>query len=316
MIDTYGRDINYMRVSITDRCNLRCVYCMPGDGIEKRSHLDIMSFEEIEEVVGAAATLGISKVRITGGEPLVRRGVTGLCAAIKRIEGINELALTTNGVMLDGMAEELKAAGVDRVNISLDTLQPEKFTRITRCGRLEDTLRGIRAAMKTGLGPVKINCVLMGGVNDDEIADFVALTRHYPVQVRFIELMPIGGGEEFGAGAFLPDDEVLKRVPELRPIGGSGVARVYALPDAPGTVGLISPLSNHFCDRCSRLRLTPDGFLKPCLHSSEEISVRNLHGEELLGALRTAIAHKPARHGALSGTEHSEAGRDMSRIGG
>ncbi len=318
MTDGYGRDIHYLRLSVTDLCNLRCRYCMPEEGIQKHTHMENLSFEEIVEVARAASELGFRKIRITGGEPLIRRGIVELCAAIKAIGGVEELALTTNGLLLPGLAPGLRAAGVDRVNISLDTLNEAKYRSITRCGELSGALDGIRAAFAAGLLPVKLNFVLMGGVNDDEIADFVELTRRYPLEVRFIELMPIGGGEDFGELAFISASAVLERCGELRPLtaGDGGVARLYALPGARGRVGLIRPLSDHFCGECNRLRLTPDGKLKPCLHSSEEINVRGLAGQELKEAIRTAVAHKPHRHAALSGVDMSQAGRDMNQIGG
>ncbi|MEG1632590.1 MAG: GTP 3',8-cyclase MoaA [Oscillospiraceae bacterium] len=316
MLDKFGREIDYLRISVTDRCDFRCTYCMPEAGVCKQSHLDILSFEEIEEIARAAVSLGIKKIRVTGGEPLVRQGIVRLCAALAAIPGVLDLSLTTNAALLADKAQALRDAGVCRVNISLDTLNAAKFRQITRCGELSDTLSGIRAAVLCGMD-VKLNCVLIGGVNDDEIPDFVELSRHYPFEVRFIELMPIGGAAYFGEEAFLPCSVVPKRVPELRPAERTdGVARLFALPRAAGTVGLISPLSDRFCACCNRIRLTSDGKLKPCLHSSEEIPVRGLHGEALLAALRTAIMHKPAQHIELSGTEASEAGRSMNQIGG
>ncbi|MDO4553294.1 MAG: GTP 3',8-cyclase MoaA [Bacillota bacterium] len=319
MKDHYGREIDYLRISVTDRCDLRCIYCMPEEGIEKQGHMSILSFEEIEEIVRAAVSLGVGKLRVTGGEPLVRKGVEKLCAALAAIDGVKELAMTTNAVRLSAMAAKLKEAGVSRLNVSLDTLKPDRYRRITRCGSLDHALQGIRAAWEQGL-PVKLNCVLLGGVNDDEIESFVELTRKRPIQVRFIELMPMGE-DKAGGGAFLPCSTVLERVPALRPFRPlapekKGVARLYALPGAAGQVGLISPLSDCFCQSCDRLRLTPDGKLKPCLHSSEEISLRGLHGEALAAAIREAVQSKPLRHPGLSQEVRSPAGRDMNQIGG
>lgn len=318
MIDKYGRKMEYLRVSVTDRCNYRCIYCMPEDGVEKFCHSDMLSFEEIIEIVKAAVSLGTKKVRITGGEPLVRRGIASLCKGISEIEGVQELSMTTNASLLAPMAQELYDSGIHRINISLDTLKPEKFGRLTRKGTLSDVLEGIRAALKCGMNPVKINTVLIGGFNDDEIEDMVSLIMDYPIHVRFIELMPIGHATEFGQEAYLPIDTVLERIPQLVPVKGetAAVAKLYTLPNAKGKVGLISPVSNHFCSECNRLRLTSDGKLKPCLHSSHEIPVRGLHGGELIQAIEKAVGLKPERHGELSAINRSESARDMNKIGG
>lgn len=314
MRDQFDREISYLRVSITDLCNLRCKYCMP-DGVCQKRHEDILSFEELVEIVAAAAQLGIQKVRITGGEPLVRRGCVELVRMIAGIPGIEEVVMTTNGTLLGCYARDLKKAGLSRVNVSLDSLKPEKYAAITGGGRLSDALEGLSAAFDAGLTPVKVNTVLIGGFNDDEITDFVELTRRMPVELRFIELMPMGGA--FGRNAYLPGDRVLEMVPELRPVPyDSGVARLYRLPEGEGSVGLISPLSRHFCGACNRLRLTSEGNLKPCLHSSQEISVRGKHGQELLETLRLAIHEKPKMHGTLDAEHMSEAGRSMNTIGG
>lgn len=316
MKDYYGREITYLRISVTDRCNLRCIYCMPGEGIAKQSHCDILSLEEIAEIAREAVGLGIRKIRITGGEPLVRRGILSLFQELASLPDLSELAFTTNGTLLAPMAKEIKAAGVDRVNISLDTLNPDKYRRITRLGRLEDALFGIHAAMEAGLTPLKINTVLIGGFNDDEIPDLVALTQQYPIELRFIELMPIGHVSPFGAEAYLPCGTVLERVPRLQPAEKSGVAELYRLPGAVGSVGLIRPISHLFCGECNRIRLTSDGYLKPCLFSTEEIPLRGLHGEALRKQLETAIAHKPAQHGVLTAMKHAGSARDMNQIGG
>ncbi len=316
MRDTLGREITYLRISLTDRCNLRCVYCMPPEGVNKREHRAILSLEEMEEIAREAAALGVRKIRLTGGEPLVRRGILSLCRRLRDIPQLEELTLTTNGVLLPGMAAELKAAGVDRVNISLDTLDPEKYRRITRGGCLEEALAGLQAARAAGLTPLKLNCVLIGGFNDDEIPALAALTEREPVEVRFIELMPIGDTAGFGPEAYLPCQTVLERLPRLEPVEGAGVAERFRLPGAAGTVGLIRPLSRCFCAQCDRIRLTADGRLKPCLHSREEISVRGLHGPALRRRLEQAILRKPARHGELSASVRSSSARDMNRIGG
>lgn len=317
MKDQFDREITYLRVSITDRCNLRCRYCMPADGVCKVNHQEILRYEEILEIVAMAAELGVKKVRVTGGEPLVRLGCADLCAGISRIPGIQEVVITTNGILLEQQAEALHRAGVKRVNVSLDTMNPEKYRSITGGGDIHRVLRGIEAARKVGMTPIKINTVLMGGFNDGEIPEFVEMTREHPIELRFIELMPMGPGAEFGEDAYLPGQTVLDRVPELRPLPeDGGVARLYQLPGAAGRVGLISPLSRHFCGTCNRLRLTSEGALKPCLHSSQEIPLRGLHGDALREAMVSAILAKPKMHGALDAHHRSQAGRNMNTIGG
>ncbi|MCD8100652.1 MAG: GTP 3',8-cyclase MoaA [Oscillospiraceae bacterium] len=317
MLDSYGRKIEYLRISITDRCNYRCVYCMPPEGVEKMEHCDMLTLEEIEEIARAFVRLGVKKLRLTGGEPLARKGLVDLCRRLGAIEGVEDISLTTNASLLAPVAAQLREAGVRRVNVSLDTLDAEKFKKITRVGRLSDAIEGIRAALAVGMSPVKLNTVLIGGFNDDEIPALVGLTRLYPVDVRFIELMPIGHTTEFGAEAYLPCSVVLERVPELTPAGtDGGVAKLYTLPDALGRVGLISPLSSHFCAECNRMRLTSDGKLKPCLHSRQEIPVRGLHGEELEAAIKNAILCKPQMHVELSAEHRSESARNMNQIGG
>lgn len=319
MTDGYGRKIEYLRMSVTDACNLKCVYCMPPDGMKECPCRQAMSADEFVEIARAAAGLGMKKLRITGGEPLVRDDIVPLVRRLGEIPGIEDMSLTTNATLLAPMARELYEAGIHRINISLDTLNAEKYEKITRGGLLADALDGIRAALEAGMSPVKLNTVLIGGFNDDEIEALAALTMSCPVQLRFIELMPIGDTKgEFSADAYLPVGTVLDRLPQLEPVPGErhAVARLYKLPDAEGKIGLISPLSNHFCAECNRLRLTADGCLKPCLHSAEEIPVRGLHGKELRDAILTAVSHKPEKHVALSATERSEAKRSMYRIGG
>ncbi len=319
MIDGYGRKIEYLRMSVTDACNLRCVYCMPPDGMKECPCRSAMSAEEFVEIAREAASLGMKKLRITGGEPLVRRDILPLVRSLGSIEGIEDMSLTTNATLLAPMARELFDAGIRRINISLDTLDEKKYEKITRGGSLSDALSGIRAALDAGMSPVKLNTVLIGGFNDDEIGALAELTLRHPVQLRFIELMPIGDTQgEFDERAYLPDGAVLERLPQLEPVPCErhSVARLYKLPGAMGEIGLISPLSNHFCAECNRLRLTADGCLKPCLHSAEEIPVRGLRGQELRNAILGAVSHKPEKHAALSATERSEAKRSMYRIGG
>ena len=319
MIDGYGRKIEYLRMSVTDACNLRCVYCMPPDGMKECPCRTAMSADEFVEIAREAASLGMKKLRITGGEPLVRSDILHLVRELGSIDGIEDMSLTTNATLLAPMARGLYDAGIHRINISLDTLDAAKYEKITRGGRLADAVDGIHAALEAGMSPVKLNTVLIGGFNDDEIAPLAELTLRYPVQLRFIELMPIGDtGGEFDAGAYLPGSAVPERLPQLEPVPSErhSVARLYRLPGAVGEVGLISPLSDHFCAECNRLRLTADGCLKPCLHSAEEIPVRGLHGQELRDAILRAVSHKPEKHAALSATERSEAKRSMYRIGG
>ena len=314
MKDLFGREITYLRISITDLCNLRCRYCMP-EGICRKRHEDILSYEEITEIVTAAARLGIKKVRVTGGEPLVRHDCAELCRMLAAVPGIEEVDITTNGTLLAPRAAALRAAGVKRINLSIDSLVGEKYASITGGGCLEDVLAGLRAAAEAGFSPVKLNCVLIGGFNDDEIPAFVELTRREPIELRFIELMPMGG--RFGPEAYLPVSAVLARVPALTPLpDDEGVARLYRLPGGTGRVGLIAPISRHFCATCNRLRLTSEGALKPCLHSDREIRIRGLHGDELTETIRRAIREKPQKHGVLDAAHESGAGRSMNTIGG
>lgn len=317
MIDNYGRDINYIRISVTELCNLRCKYCMPEEGIPKRNHDEMMTAEETIDAAKAAVSLGINKIRITGGEPLVKRGIVKLCREIAQIDGLRELCITTNGTLLKNFAKDLQAAGVNRLNISLDTLDPEKFREITRLGELQDVLDGIEAAFDAGFEKIKLNVVLMGGFNDDEIEDFTTLTEERPLEVRFIELMPIGGGIGFDKAKFISCTEVLQRVPQLESLGVSdGVAAMYRLPGAKGRVGLIRPISCEFCEGCNKIRLTADGMLKPCLHSDAEISIRGKSREDMAETMRQAILDKPQMRAALDADNPSQAGRNMNRIGG
>lgn len=317
MLDTYGREINYMRLSVTELCNLRCQYCMPEEGVCKKLHEDIMSEEEMLLAVETAASLGVKKLRITGGEPLVKKNIVSICRRAAAVDGIKEVCLTTNGTLLPQLAIPLREAGVSRVNISLDTLDESKYAFITRRGKLSEALAGIEAALDAGFEKVKINAVLIGGFNDGEIGRLAELTLKSPVDVRFIELMPMHGGGQFGPESYIPCSVVTERLPELReqPADG-GVARLYRFPGAQGSVGLISPVSAHFCAGCNRIRLTADGKLKPCLHSAEEYSIRGLDREGMREQLVRAIMAKPPFHCELSATSRSNAGRDMNQIGG
>ncbi len=314
MRDGYGRDINYLRLSVTDLCNLRCVYCMPAGGVEKRRHEDVLTVEELEEIAQSAGRCGIRKIRLTGGEPLVRRGIVDICARTAAAPGVEEVCMTTNGLLLPKMAAELRRAGLRRVNISLDTLSPERYRELTRVGNIEDAVAGLRAALDN-FETVKINAVLIGGSSEPEIRQMVNITKDTPLELRFIELMPIGECAHWPKERFLANSAVLEAVPELTPCGTSGVARLFTLPDAKGKVGLISPLSSHFCPECNRIRVTPDGRLKPCLHSAQEIELRGFHGAELDAKIKEGICAKPMRH-HLSAVSPSESLRGMSRIGG
>lgn len=326
MKDGLGRNINYLRISVTDRCNLRCRYCMPAEGIDKKGHLDMLTLEEIFEVVKVCAGLGTDKIRITGGEPLVRKGLVGLIEKITALESIKDIALTTNGVLLKEMAGDLKKAGLKRINVSLDTMDEKKYEYMTRGGNIKVVMEGMEEAVKVGLLPIKINAVLTKGFNEDEIGDFIRLTLNENIDVRFIELMPLGQAAGFAADHYLPNTVVLERFGELEPVDAvdkSSPARYYKLPGAKGRVGLINPISHKFCDYCNRIRLTADGKLKPCLHSNEEIDVRGILRDtknndkylSLQKAVSEAIRVKPEHH-TLNDLYNKPIERDMYTIGG
>ena len=316
MTDRFGRNISYLRISVTELCNLRCRYCMPEEGVCKKRHEEMLREDEMIQAVEVAASLGITKLRITGGEPLVKKNIVSICRRAAAVEGIQEVCLTTNGILLPELAEPLKEAGVKRLNISLDTLDAEKYAYITRMGSLSQAAEGIRAAMDAGFEKVKLNTVLIGGFNEDEIVPLAELTLRYPIDLRFIEMMPMVEGG-FGPEAFLPNSRVLEVLPELeaQPADG-GVAKLYRLPGALGNVGLISPVNAHFCAACNRIRLTADGKLKPCLHSAEEYSIKGLDREGMRSVMERAIYNKPAWHGELNAQNPSHAGRNMNQIGG
>ena len=370
MLDRYGRNITYLRLSVTERCNLSCRYCTPADDKSAKSDRGNILSECVDEQCGgigtadgmlttdemimavrAAASLGINKVRITGGEPLVRSDIVSICERTAAVPGIDEVCITTNGLFLPKYAGELAAAGVKHVNISLDTVDPKKYDYITgRCccqyaskssrdsaevtgtgsgiagadntikrsagaAGPERVLAGVEAALAAGFEKVKINTVLIGGFNDDETEELAGLTLRYPVDVRFIELMPMTGGV-FGPDAYIGADEVLKRLKGLQKAADNGVARMYRLPGAKGGIGLISPVSAHFCAECSRLRLTADGRIKPCLHSNVEYSILGLDEDGIRRKMEEAILAKPEMRPKLSYDNMSEAGRSMNRIGG
>lgn len=315
MLDGEGRLIEYLRLSVTDRCNCRCTYCMPAGGVPMLGHKDILSFEELTEVVTACAQLGVRKVRLTGGEPLVRRGLPELVRMIRAVPGVEELAMTTNATLLAPVAAELHHAGLDRLNVSLDTLDAARYAELTRGGSLADALAGLAAARDVGFSHTKVNCVLMGGVNDADVPRLAELARTEPIDVRFIELMPMGPCAGWPKARFVPAETVLEAVPGLVPLRRDGVAELWHAPGWVGNVGLIRPMSHRFCDGCSRIRVTADGRLKPCLHSAAEIPLRGLHGEALLAELRRGIAAKPAYH-HMDQDHASQSARDMNEIGG
>jgi GTP 3',8-cyclase len=326
--DAYNRPINYLRVSVTDRCNFRCLYCMPPDGVQLIPHEEVLRYEEIELIVRAAASLGLSKVRLTGGEPLVRLGIAELVHAIASVPGIDDLSLTTNGVLLTARAPELARAGLRRVNVSLDTLRPERFYRVTRGGDLAKVLAGIEAAQAAGLTPIKINTVVVRGLNDDEVAEIARTTLERDWHVRFIELMPLGRSADWANDGYVSTTEIKARVETLgvltpaggrAPGAGNGPARYYRLPGAQGTVGFISPVSDHFCFQCNRLRLTADGKLRPCLLRADEVDLRSALRAgaglpEVAELIARAVHLKPEGHGLAR--QESPAGRTMSQIGG
>ena len=319
--DSFQRPINYLRISVTDRCNFRCIYCTAWKEFVFLPHNEILSYEEIHAIVEAAASLGISKVRLTGGEPLARSGVTELIRMLSAIKDLDDISLTTNGVLLDRYAAELKQAGLHRVNVSLDTLDRHKFEQITGSDALDSALAGIEAAHAAGLHPIKINMVVMGGINDDEVLDFAFLTKERDWHVRFIELMPfVQNGIQFVSAQHI--QQQLASLGELEPFrapAGNGPAKYYRLPRAQGTIGFITPVSEHFCFRCNRLRLTANGKLLPCLLSSDEIDLRPaLRGQathqELKALIEQAVASKPRGHALTDMPIPSN--RQMTQMGG
>ena len=319
LCDSFQRGISYLRISVTDRCNLRCVYCMPPEGIPLVSHDDILSFEEILLIVRASVELGIDKIRITGGEPLVRTGVADLVRMISSVKGVKDISMTTNGTMLARYAEDLVHAGLHRINISLDTLKSDRFKQITRTGELSNTLKGIEAARKAGLNPIKINMVPMQGINDDEIVDFARMTLEAGWHVRFIEMMPLNRTAEF-----VPSQVLRKKIGALgmlepfHGIAGNGAARYFRLPGAAGTIGFISPVSEPFCKDCNRLRLSATGMLLPCLFSDKGTDIKtpvrnNADLEAVKNLVKAAIAAKPQNHHFVEGEPEKT---KMSKIGG
>lgn len=334
LTDLFCRSISYLRLSLTDRCNLRCMYCVTEDEsngcLSKLGHGDLLTYEELLRVVRVAVAMGITKVRLTGGEPLVRRDVLGFVRDLTRIEGLDDIRITTNGVMLERYGRELYEAGVTKVNISLDSLRRQRVAEITGVDCFDQVWRGIETVLALGFSPVKLNMVAMRRINDDEILDFARMSQRMPLQVRFIEFMPIGASSRWNADTYISSDEIMARISalgELLPLEkgrNDGPARVFRLgADAAGSLGFISPLSHHFCDRCNRLRLTSAGTLRSCLLHDEEIDLRAILREQapdaaIREALLAAIRNKPQGHQMEERLRQS--GNDchgrMSRIGG
>lgn len=330
MLDKYSREINYLRVSITDRCNLHCVYCRPKEGISLQGHEDILRYEEITRVVSIAVKMGLIKVRVTGGEPLVRRGCVDFLAALKKIEGLKDISLTTNGMLLEEYAQRIYDAGITRINISLDSLDKDKYCRITNGGDLDAVLRGIIRAEEVGFSPIKINTVLIKGFNDNEALDFARLAGEKPFQIRFIELMPMGKTKLDYGEDYMPASQLIEKISkrfELEPLKGKknksdGPARIFKIKGGQGEIGFINPVSEHFCSTCNRLRLTSDGKLRACLLNEAEIDLKkalreNCSDAELEKLIWDAVLLKPKKHDVVC-TDNTlkKCSRVMSEIGG
>jgi cyclic pyranopterin phosphate synthase len=326
MRDGFGRRIEYLRISVTDKCNLRCVYCMPEEGLPWLRRDDLLTYEEIEEIVRVMAGMGLSRLRITGGEPLVRRELPALVGRLHAVPGISDMAISTNAVLLAPVAQELRAAGVSRANISLDSLRPERIDAISRRpGAHASILEGLGAAERYSFDPIKINVVVMRGRNDDEIEDFARITMERPWHVRFIEVMPVGENLDISSAEFVSAFEMLERV---RAIGalvpvtgpqGNGPATYFRFPDAPGTVGVITPMSHNYCERCNRMRLTADGRLRPCLFGHIETDLRGplRRGEALAPLIEQTLRIKPERHNLIRGSAAGSGGLlALSQVGG
>jgi cyclic pyranopterin phosphate synthase len=324
--DNFGRRIEYLRISVTDKCNLRCVYCMPEQGLPWLKHQEILSYEEIAEIVRVMAGMGLRRVRLTGGEPLVRRDLAQLVRLLKRIDGIDDVALSTNAVLLAEHAAELRAAGVNRVNISLDSLREDRVASLARrTGYFEKILEGIAAAERVGFEPLKINVVLMRGRNDDEVADFARMTVQRPWHVRFIEVMPVGENLDISEHEYVSALEILQRleqIAELAPVrgpAGNGPATYFQFAGARGTIGVITPMSHNYCDRCNRMRLTADGHLRPCLFGDIQTNLRDAlrRAEPLQPLIEHTLAIKPERHYLIQGSDSGSGGlRALSQVGG
>lgn len=329
MLDKFNREINYLRISITDRCNLHCSYCRPKEGISLQGHEDILRYEEIIRVVSIAVKMGLIKVRITGGEPLVRRGFVDFIADLKKIDGLRDISLTTNGILLEEFAQQIFDAGVNRINISLDSLDKDKYFYITRGGDLNAVLRGIMRAEEVGFSPIKINTVAIKGFNDDEALDFARLAAEKPFQVRFIELMPVGKTNLDSGETYMPTSQLIHTIKqnyELEPIKNKknksdGPARIFKIKGGRGEIGFINPVSDHFCATCNRLRLTSDGKLRVCLLNEKEVDLKKALREkctdaELEKLFWDAVLLKPEQHDLICTENTLKKCRNMSEIGG
>jgi len=327
LVDGYQRRVDYLRLSVTDRCNLRCTYCMPTEGFRYLPHEAILRYEELLRLVRITTGLGIRKVRVTGGEPFVRKGIVSFLERLCAVSGVDDVSVTTNGVLLEPMAKDLWQAGIRRINVSLDTLQPRKYAAITGVDAFDAVWRGLSAALDHGFSPVKINVVAMKGINDDEIETLAQLTLAYPFHVRFIELMPFqpDSYEE----RYLASDLVLEKIASFGPLipcssgNGNGPARYYQFPGAPGKIGLISPMSHHFCPTCNRLRITAEGSLRTCLFADRDVDLRQplRHGApdaDIARLIREAIETKPEKHRLNEGSlpPRKCLSRSMTSIGG
>ena len=327
MIDAFGRSITYLRVSVTELCNLRCRYCMPEDGVCKKEHADMLTEDELIQAVEAAAALGITKLRITGGEPLVKKNIVSICRRASRVPGIREVCLTTNGILLPKLARPLKEAGVSRLNLSLDTLDPQKYAHITRNGSLDDFWKGFHAALDADFQKIKLNAVLIGGFNDDEILPLAELTRKYPVDARFIEMMPIGLGKAYQGSMQEVIQKNLENIygaakPDSGAVRGNGPAVYWEFPGFQGKIGFISAISHKFCKDCNRIRMTAEGFVKPCLQFAQGVDMRSLlrgqtDDKELKQVFERLIYEKPRCHQfETEKADESLEQREMSKIGG
>ncbi len=326
MRDGFGRTVDYLRISVIDKCNLRCTYCMPPEGFEWIPKAEILRYEEIAAIVREMSGMGLRSVRITGGEPLIRQDLPELVRQLRSVPGIEDIALSTNAILLPRFAVELRIAGVDRVNISLDTLRRDRFEEIARrpARAFDETMAGIEAADRAGFAPIKINTVLLRGVNDDELDDFVRVTRTRAWHVRFIELMPVGENLHL-AGRFIGSDEILDRIrcigdllPDEGP-QGNGPARYYRFPGAPGSIGVITPMSHNYCDACNRLRLTADGRLRTCLFGTHEVDLKTplRTTGSVRDAVVSALGGKPERHALVQGSTEGSGGLEaLSQVGG
>ncbi len=326
MKDQFGRTVQYLRISVTDKCNLRCVYCMPMEGLPWLKREDLLSYEEIEQIARVMAPMGLERIRITGGEPLVRQDVPELVKLLAAVPGIRDLSLSTNAVLLADQAEALKEAGIQRLNVSLDSLQPDRVDAIARRpGSYPKIMEGLAAAEEVGFAPIKVNVVLIRGQNDDEIREFAEITRERPWHVRFIEMMPTGANLELSQQQFVSCTEALRQVGEidqLEPVAGpfgNGPARYYQFPGAPGTIGVITPMSHNYCDRCNRMRLTADGQLRPCLFGHIQTNLRDplRAGQDLVPLIEETLRIKPERHFLIQGSDLGSGGLvALSQTGG